>query len=71
MFVFMVSVSERVLEIDCCPRVGEGQLLYGPIMLCPAGEQRPGEKVKQKSTERIHLFPERHAVPKLLLEVYC
>lgn len=40
------------LDFYLLPRAG--QLLYGPITPCPAGEQEPGEEVKWKSTQEIH-----------------
>lgn len=54
-FVFTLRVRVSgfwSLEFYLLPRAG--QLLYGPITPCPAGEQEPGEEVKWKSTQEIH-----------------
>lgn len=55
-----------VMELQSCLPLRAGQLLYGPITLCPAGEQKPGEKWSGSRCRESIFF---HAAPKLLLKV--
>lgn len=54
-----------LLETDSCLLLRTGQLLYGPIIVCPAGEHKPGKK----SNRSLQFFPESRAVLTLRLKV--